>query len=175
MGSPPRHRDRSRRATIGDEIRAGGDHQCALVGALPVDHRPHAPDSRSPRGQGLANRWRLHLWQAVVVSKTGAACVAAAVQTSAHEPGALARSAHPARYAPARTGIRIATVSAATARVRDALGRQPRVSLATLPTPLYDAIRLREALGGPSQCPRILIKRDDLTPLGLGGNKARKL
>jgi D-cysteine desulfhydrase family pyridoxal phosphate-dependent enzyme len=30
-------------------------------------------------------------------------------------------------------------------------------------------------LGGAKQCPRILIKRDDLTSLGLGGNKARKL
>ena len=64
---------------------------------------------------------------------------------------------------------------AATARVRDALARQPRLSLATLPTPLYDATRLRDALGGPGRCPRILIKRDDLTTLGLGGNKARKL
>jgi D-cysteine desulfhydrase family pyridoxal phosphate-dependent enzyme len=51
----------------------------------------------------------------------------------------------------------------------------PRVPLATLPTPLTDAVRLRETLGGPSRCPRILIKRDDLTGLGLGGNKARKL
>lgn len=34
---------------------------------------------------------------------------------------------------------------------------------------------MREALGGPRRCPRILIKRDDLTGLGLGGNKARKL
>jgi D-cysteine desulfhydrase family pyridoxal phosphate-dependent enzyme len=50
-----------------------------------------------------------------------------------------------------------------------------RVSLATLPTPLHDAVRLREALGGPSRCPRIVIKRDDLTGLALGGNKARKL
>jgi D-cysteine desulfhydrase family pyridoxal phosphate-dependent enzyme len=65
--------------------------------------------------------------------------------------------------------------AAATARVRDALSRQPRLSLATLPTPLYDATRLREALGGAGRCPRILIKRDDLTTLGLGGNKARKL
>ena len=47
--------------------------------------------------------------------------------------------------------------------------------LATLPTPLYDATRLRDALGGSGRCPRILIKRDDLTALGLGGNKARKL
>ena len=44
-----------------------------------------------------------------------------------------------------------------------------------LPTPIHDAIRLREALGGTSRCPRILFKRDDLTALGLGGNKARKL
>ncbi len=51
----------------------------------------------------------------------------------------------------------------------------PRIRLAELPTPITDARRLREALGGPSRCPRILIKRDDLTGLGLGGNKARKL
>ena len=50
-----------------------------------------------------------------------------------------------------------------------------RLTLATLPTPLHDAPRLREALGGPTRCPRILIKRDDLTGLALGGNKARKL
>ena len=62
-----------------------------------------------------------------------------------------------------------------TGRVRDALARQPRIPLAVLPTPLHEAVRLREALGGPSRCPRILIKRDDLTALGLGGNKARKL
>jgi D-cysteine desulfhydrase family pyridoxal phosphate-dependent enzyme len=63
----------------------------------------------------------------------------------------------------------------AITRVREALAQQPRVPLATLPTPLHDAVRLREALGGPARCPRILIKRDDLTALGLGGNKARKL
>lgn len=60
-------------------------------------------------------------------------------------------------------------------RVRSALARRPRMPLAHLPTPLHDAVRLREALGGPARCPRILIKRDDLTALGLGGNKARKL
>jgi L-cysteate sulfo-lyase len=59
--------------------------------------------------------------------------------------------------------------------VRDALAAQPRTGLAVLPTPLHEAARLREALGGPSRCPRILLKRDDLTALGLGGNKARKL
>lgn len=55
------------------------------------------------------------------------------------------------------------------------MGDLPRYPLATLPTPITDAVRLRAALGGPSTCPRILIKRDDLTALGLGGNKARKL
>jgi D-cysteine desulfhydrase family pyridoxal phosphate-dependent enzyme len=54
------------------------------------------------------------------------------------------------------------------------LAFQPRFPLATLPTPLVEAARLRAALGGPG-CPRILIKRDDLTGLALGGNKARKL
>jgi D-cysteine desulfhydrase family pyridoxal phosphate-dependent enzyme len=49
------------------------------------------------------------------------------------------------------------------------------VPLATLPTPLQLAPRLRDALGGPTRCPRILLKRDDLTGLALGGNKARKL
>lgn len=51
----------------------------------------------------------------------------------------------------------------------------PRLRLASLPTPLEDATRLRAALGGPARAPRILIKRDDLTGLALGGNKARKL
>lgn len=50
-----------------------------------------------------------------------------------------------------------------------------RFPLASLPTPLQDAPRLREALGGKERCPRILIKRDDLTGLAFGGNKARKL
>jgi D-cysteine desulfhydrase family pyridoxal phosphate-dependent enzyme len=53
--------------------------------------------------------------------------------------------------------------------------QQPRVPLATLPTPLQPASRLRDMLGGPSRSPRILLKRDDLTGLALGGNKARKL
>ena len=63
----------------------------------------------------------------------------------------------------------------ATARVAAALAGRPRLPLATLPTPLQEAPRLRESLGGENGCPRILIKRDDLTTLGLGGNKARKL
>jgi D-cysteine desulfhydrase family pyridoxal phosphate-dependent enzyme len=55
------------------------------------------------------------------------------------------------------------------------MNQLPRYSLAQLPTPITDATRLRAALGGEAKCPRILIKRDDLTALGLGGNKARKL
>lgn len=49
----------------------------------------------------------------------------------------------------------------------------PRFPLANLPTPLQRAERLERALGPNS--PRILIKRDDLTGLAYGGNKARKL
>ncbi len=56
-----------------------------------------------------------------------------------------------------------------------ALDNRPRVSLATLPTPLHELRRLRDALGGAGRSPRILVKRDDLTGLAGGGNKARKL
>jgi D-cysteine desulfhydrase family pyridoxal phosphate-dependent enzyme len=61
------------------------------------------------------------------------------------------------------------------AAVRAAFAAVPRIPLATLPTPLHELPRLREALGGSSNAPRIFIKRDDLTGLALGGNKARKL
>lgn len=47
----------------------------------------------------------------------------------------------------------------------------PRLIFAALPTPVEEAPRLSQALHGP----RILVKRDDLTGLGLGGNKTRKL
>ncbi len=46
----------------------------------------------------------------------------------------------------------------------------PEVRLAQLPTPLDEAPRLSAELGA-----RILVKRDDLTGLAIGGNKARKL
>lgn len=49
--------------------------------------------------------------------------------------------------------------------------KMPRVLLANLPTPLDEAVNLRKRIGGP----RLLIKRDDLTGLGTGGNKLRKL
>ncbi|MGH9173215.1 MAG: D-cysteine desulfhydrase family protein [Vicinamibacterales bacterium] len=59
--------------------------------------------------------------------------------------------------------------------IADPAAARRRVPLATLPTPLSVVDRFRDALGGSARCPRILIKRDDLTGLALGGNKARKL
>jgi D-cysteine desulfhydrase len=64
-----------------------------------------------------------------------------------------------------------------TASVPDALRARPpglsgapRIRLAILPTPLQAAPRLSDALGI-----EVWVKRDDLTGVGLGGNKARKL
>lgn len=50
------------------------------------------------------------------------------------------------------------------------LGRLPRLKLAALPSPLEEAPSLSAYLGGP----RIMFKRDDITGLAFGGNKARK-
>ncbi|MGQ0464599.1 MAG: 1-aminocyclopropane-1-carboxylate deaminase/D-cysteine desulfhydrase [Sporichthyaceae bacterium] len=50
------------------------------------------------------------------------------------------------------------------------LAGRPRARLATLPTPLRPAERLSAAVGA-----EIWFKRDDLTGLGLGGNKVRTL
>ncbi|WP_409461616.1 D-cysteine desulfhydrase family protein [Amycolatopsis sp. GA6-003] len=47
----------------------------------------------------------------------------------------------------------------------------PRAGLHHGPTPLVPVPRLGEALG----IPRLLLKRDDVHPLGVGGNKLRKL
>jgi len=46
-----------------------------------------------------------------------------------------------------------------------------KVSLACLPTPFHELSNLSKELGGP----RIFVKRDDLTGLGFGGNKVRKI
>ena len=51
------------------------------------------------------------------------------------------------------------------------IAKLPYISLGSYPTPLVEAPNLSAALGGP----RILIKRDDLTGLAMGGNKCRKL
>jgi len=52
------------------------------------------------------------------------------------------------------------------------LTRYPRIGAFPRPTPLQEMARLREALGCK---PRLFIKRDDVTVVGLGGNKTRKL
>ena len=49
-------------------------------------------------------------------------------------------------------------------------GAPPRVDLVLAPTPLHPAPRLSRELGVP-----VLFKRDDLTGVGLGGNKLRGL
>jgi D-cysteine desulfhydrase family pyridoxal phosphate-dependent enzyme len=56
------------------------------------------------------------------------------------------------------------------AELANAVARQPRLALATLPTPLHFVPRLSSKLGHD-----VWVKRDDLTGLALGGNKARKL
>lgn len=57
--------------------------------------------------------------------------------------------------------------------IRAAIATIPRVSLIVRPTPIVEAPNLARTLlpGGP----RIFVKRDDLTSLGLGGNKLRNL
>jgi D-cysteine desulfhydrase family pyridoxal phosphate-dependent enzyme len=51
------------------------------------------------------------------------------------------------------------------------LDRLSKIKLIPAPTPFEKAERLTKALGGPA----IWLKRDDLTGIGLGGNKVRKL
>ncbi len=46
-----------------------------------------------------------------------------------------------------------------------------KICIASLPTPIYRAERLSANLGGPD----IFIKRDDMTGVGVSGNKVRKL
>jgi len=52
-----------------------------------------------------------------------------------------------------------------------AIEKLPRIRLGSYPTPLTEAPRLSYHLGGP----RILIKREDLSGLAMGGNKCRML
>lgn len=59
----------------------------------------------------------------------------------------------------------------AAARAR--LAAIPRLSYGHDPTPLEELPRLRAALG--PNAPRLLVKRDDYTGPGFGGNKVRKL
>ncbi len=68
--------------------------------------------------------------------------------------------------APPATAGSAATAMTVTAR----LASHPRVGLVLGPTPLHQAPRLSRELGVP-----VLLKRDDLTGVGLGGNKLRGL
>jgi len=59
--------------------------------------------------------------------------------------------------------------------LKDALSKlesAPRLKVGFYPTPIEELTRFREAIGGG---PRLLIKRDDYTGAGMGGNKVRKL
>jgi len=56
--------------------------------------------------------------------------------------------------------------------LRRRAGQLPRISLTELPTPFQECPALAEGLGGGI---RFFMKRDDLTTLGCGGNKLRKL
>ena len=60
--------------------------------------------------------------------------------------------------------------------IRAHIAKLPRVKLIERPTPITEAPNLARVLnqGNPGG-PRIFIKRDDLTSLGLGGNKLRNL
>jgi len=65
------------------------------------------------------------------------------------------------------TGVRLTP-----AELKERVARLPRIPGFVLgPTPLEEAPKLSEALGGP----RILIKRDDLTGFAFGGNKVRAI
>ncbi len=61
------------------------------------------------------------------------------------------------------------------AELKARVEKLPRVRLAHLPTPLEEMPRLSAALHGPGGAPgpRILVKREDMTGLAFGGNKAR--
>jgi 1-aminocyclopropane-1-carboxylate deaminase/D-cysteine desulfhydrase-like pyridoxal-dependent ACC family enzyme/RimJ/RimL family protein N-acetyltransferase len=54
--------------------------------------------------------------------------------------------------------------------LKELISKYPRIKLTDLPTPLQECPRFSRMLGGP----RMLVKRDDLTGLALGGHKCRK-
>jgi len=57
-------------------------------------------------------------------------------------------------------------------QARPAIAPLPEANLGVFPTPLHFAERLTQRLGGEVD---IMFKREDLTGIGLGGNKIRKL
>jgi 1-aminocyclopropane-1-carboxylate deaminase/D-cysteine desulfhydrase-like pyridoxal-dependent ACC family enzyme len=66
--------------------------------------------------------------------------------------------------------LHLTTTMITEEELRSRLATLPRLRMAALPTPLDEAPRLTQALGGP----RILVKREDLTGVALGGNKIRE-
>lgn len=60
-----------------------------------------------------------------------------------------------------------------TSTLLDQFEAFPRIPIALTPTPMHPLLSLQAELG--SNCPRLFIKRDDMTGLALGGNKSRKL
>lgn len=56
-------------------------------------------------------------------------------------------------------------------QIQAAVDALPREHIAAMPTPLQEMPNLSKALGGP----RILVKREDLTGLAMGGNKVRHM
>lgn len=69
------------------------------------------------------------------------------------------------------SGVALLTAFSSSNCLAEILSRFPRLGLAQLPTPLEPMKRLTAFLGGP----RLWVKREDATGLGLGGNKVRKL
>ncbi len=120
-------------------------------------------DTRSDSSRLEFPRQALHAWRLTFKQPT-------------HRQGAVDRSAHSGRHARARRRIRIACMSsAATARVRGALAQAAPPVARDVADALYRRHPPSRRARRIGRCPRILIKRDDLTTLGLGGNKARKL
>ena len=56
-------------------------------------------------------------------------------------------------------------------KLNHSLDKIPTIKLASIPTPLNEAKRIADKIG----LSKLFIKRDDLTGLAGGGNKARKL
>lgn len=60
-----------------------------------------------------------------------------------------------------------------TEKIQKIIASAPREELGAWPTPFMKMAGLKRALG--DGCPNIWVKREDMTPLGAGGNKIRKL
>lgn len=63
-----------------------------------------------------------------------------------------------------------------TERISEVLAKAPRLKLGVWPTPFIPMNGLRKSLEDEgATCPALWVKREDMTPLGAGGNKIRKL